>query len=398
MASGYVQSPVPLLGKFILLNKQFGRALVHDAMDAQVMVYKGELLEEIFDNVDGGSGHVLVTLISLDRKDIIVECDSRDLQEIGSYGVSLLRSVGDYEKRVELLNRLEDAYNFDEGAAVSVVLGYTLFPGVIRYHHGQCDGSFHGEYYFRCAPFSGAFVAIDRLYARHPGSRPRSQPDDEMDPIESLMKIEDEANQSSYLGFSPPAGSVGTQLLHSVRGQQTNPGFPPPMVPSYGPSYQRDTWPAFRNEVFFTGPPPPLQQPAGSVNLPTYSNRMVVPSYGPSYQRNTWPAFRNEVFFTGPPPLLQQPRSRSPARTVTPNKSISQSSDLTTAPSDIESITKEYERLKKERICKVCLVRDSQMIFHPCGHLVCCSQCSAEVQTCPVCRAVIAQKSRVYLA
>ncbi|OQV21122.1 26S protease regulatory subunit 6A [Hypsibius exemplaris] len=79
-------------------------------------------------------------------------------------------------------------------------------------------------------------------------------------------------------------------------------------------------------------------------------------------------------------------------------KEAAETEAASVVPSDIESLTKEYERLKKERICKVCLVRDSQMIFHPCGHLVCCSQCSAEVQTCPVCRAVIVQKSRVYLA
>ncbi|OQV21146.1 Ubiquitin carboxyl-terminal hydrolase CYLD [Hypsibius exemplaris] len=250
MASDYVQSPAPLLRKFILLNKQFGRALVHDAMDARVMVYKGELLEEIFDNVDGGSGHVLVTLISLDRKDIIVECDPRDLQEIGSYGVSLLRSVGDYEKRVELLkkNRLEDAYDFDEGADVTVLLGDMLFPGVIRYRgtlqgrgsgiffgvelpdhpgHGQCDGSFHGEYYFRCAPLSGAFVAIDRLYARHPGSRPRSQPNDEMDysATNDLLRRGLTVNPSA-----PPSNRTYEQSVNQATNRDGNrPSFDQPV-------------------------------------------------------------------------------------------------------------------------------------------------------------------------
>ena len=63
----------------------------------------------------------------------------------------------------------------------------------------------------------------------------------------------------------------------------------------------------------------------------------------------------------------------------------------------VASLTKEYERLKQERMCKVCLVQESRTIFHPCGHLVCCAPCSDEVRTCPVCRAVILQKSRAYL-
>ncbi|GAV04442.1 hypothetical protein RvY_14716-2 [Ramazzottius varieornatus] len=68
------------------------------------------------------------------------------------------------------------------------------------------------------------------------------------------------------------------------------------------------------------------------------------------------------------------------------------------SPADVESIAKEYERLKTERICKVCLDADSQMVFQPCGHLVCCVSCSSKMTSCPVCRTTISSRSRIYLS
>lgn len=67
-------------------------------------------------------------------------------------------------------------------------------------------------------------------------------------------------------------------------------------------------------------------------------------------------------------------------------------------PSDVESLARAYERLKKERVCKVCLDKDSQMVFQPCGHLVCCVSCSSKLDSCPVCRAIITTRSRIYLS
>ncbi|XP_038638560.1 E3 ubiquitin-protein ligase LRSAM1 isoform X3 [Scyliorhinus canicula] len=46
--------------------------------------------------------------------------------------------------------------------------------------------------------------------------------------------------------------------------------------------------------------------------------------------------------------------------------------------------------------CVVCLERESQMIFLPCGHVCCCQTCGTELHTCPLCRKVIEQKIRMY--
>ncbi|XP_067868850.1 LOW QUALITY PROTEIN: E3 ubiquitin-protein ligase LRSAM1 [Heterodontus francisci] len=46
--------------------------------------------------------------------------------------------------------------------------------------------------------------------------------------------------------------------------------------------------------------------------------------------------------------------------------------------------------------CVVCMERESQMIFLPCGHVCCCQTCGTELHACPLCRKDIEQKIRMY--
>uniref|UniRef100_A0A8D2CW79 E3 ubiquitin-protein ligase LRSAM1 n=1 Tax=Sciurus vulgaris TaxID=55149 RepID=A0A8D2CW79_SCIVU len=46
--------------------------------------------------------------------------------------------------------------------------------------------------------------------------------------------------------------------------------------------------------------------------------------------------------------------------------------------------------------CVVCLEREAQMVFLPCGHVCCCQQCCLPLRTCPLCRQEIAQSLRIY--
>jgi hypothetical protein len=47
--------------------------------------------------------------------------------------------------------------------------------------------------------------------------------------------------------------------------------------------------------------------------------------------------------------------------------------------------------------CKVCWEEDSQAAFVPCGHAATCWNCSAKVRKCPICRAPITERIRIYL-
>lgn len=45
--------------------------------------------------------------------------------------------------------------------------------------------------------------------------------------------------------------------------------------------------------------------------------------------------------------------------------------------------------LKDRMTCNICLDKEKDILFLPCGHVVCCSQCSESVNVCPTCRADI---------
>ncbi|XP_077331283.1 E3 ubiquitin-protein ligase LRSAM1 isoform X1 [Lithobates pipiens] len=46
--------------------------------------------------------------------------------------------------------------------------------------------------------------------------------------------------------------------------------------------------------------------------------------------------------------------------------------------------------------CVVCMEREAQSIFIPCGHVCCCTNCGDALHACPLCRRDIAQRIRIY--
>lgn len=53
---------------------------------------------------------------------------------------------------------------------------------------------------------------------------------------------------------------------------------------------------------------------------------------------------------------------------------------------DIEKMKADIDTFISEKTCKVCLEEDSNRVFLPCGHLVCCKSCSDQIRDCPICR------------
>ncbi|PAA92233.1 hypothetical protein BOX15_Mlig032757g1 [Macrostomum lignano] len=89
---------------------------------------------------------------------------------------------------------------------------------------------------------------------------------------------------------------------------------------------------------------------------------------------------------------------------------VSQHDVLTVRSMDIETFREsELHRLRSSsafgepeespetdwRTCKVCMVHRINVILLDCGHLCCCSRCSANLQTCPICRKVIRAEAPV---
>jgi hypothetical protein len=49
----------------------------------------------------------------------------------------------------------------------------------------------------------------------------------------------------------------------------------------------------------------------------------------------------------------------------------------------------EYEEDKDEADCKICFSKQRAVVFLPCGHYVCCSNCGLKLTKCPMCRMAI---------
>jgi len=64
---------------------------------------------------------------------------------------------------------------------------------------------------------------------------------------------------------------------------------------------------------------------------------------------------------------------------------------------ELLSLLGDYEKLKEERTCKICMDAESSVVFLPCGHIVCCSSCAPVLRTCPICRSYIKGSVRAYM-
>lgn len=62
-----------------------------------------------------------------------------------------------------------------------------------------------------------------------------------------------------------------------------------------------------------------------------------------------------------------------------------------------EQILEENRKLKEDRLCKICLDKDKEIIFVPCGHYVACLDCGLGFEKCPVCRAKIISIVKTYM-
>lgn len=64
----------------------------------------------------------------------------------------------------------------------------------------------------------------------------------------------------------------------------------------------------------------------------------------------------------------------------------------------LDKLLEENQRLKENRICKICLDNRSDVLFLPCGHMVSCPQCAPALVKCPVCRKQINGHVKTFLS
>jgi len=52
----------------------------------------------------------------------------------------------------------------------------------------------------------------------------------------------------------------------------------------------------------------------------------------------------------------------------------------------VEHLKKTIRESDRKRECKICLDKESDVVFLPCSHITCCFVCSLQIPTCPICR------------
>ncbi len=87
------------------------------------------------------------------------------------------------------------------------------------------------------------------------------------------------------------------------------------------------------------------------------------------------------------------------AASATPSPSnFFEESAIEGSATEKKTLLEENRALKDQRMCKVCMDAEVNIVFLPCGHLVCCSNCAPALRNCAVCRELIRGTVRTYLS
>ena len=62
------------------------------------------------------------------------------------------------------------------------------------------------------------------------------------------------------------------------------------------------------------------------------------------------------------------------------------------------ALEEENRKLKEARTCRVCMDKEINIVFLPCGHLSTCEMCSKSLSHCPICSNVIRGTVKTFLA
>ena len=66
--------------------------------------------------------------------------------------------------------------------------------------------------------------------------------------------------------------------------------------------------------------------------------------------------------------------------------------------STLHALEYETQRLRDSRLCKQCKSNEVNVVFLPCGHLICCDQCAVMIKKCLMCQTTVANTVKTYLS
>jgi len=98
-----------------------------------------------------------------------------------------------------------------------------------------------------------------------------------------------------------------------------------------------------------------------------------------------------ETEFVAPPQRSEAEKAEQPKSAEAENMDIEE-------PKNPKQLEDEMQRLRDQRLCKVCFVNESNVAFLPCGHLICCVNCVPSLKDCPYCRQPITGTLKTYMS
>lgn len=90
--------------------------------------------------------------------------------------------------------------------------------------------------------------------------------------------------------------------------------------------------------------------------------------------------------------VTTDPKSEDPILT------LSEFDEQPTGTDESLRFIEENRRLRDARTCKVCMDAEVNTVLLPCGHLVCCTDCSTLIGACPICRVLIKGTVKTFLS
>jgi len=96
-----------------------------------------------------------------------------------------------------------------------------------------------------------------------------------------------------------------------------------------------------------------------------------------------------------PPPPKDEPEEKT--EDVAPTEAP-MNMDTSSNGADAKSLEEENLKLKEQRLCKICMDEEVNIVLLPCGHLVSCVKCAPALRNCPICRNGIKGTVRTFMA
>ncbi|XP_064204254.1 E3 ubiquitin-protein ligase MYLIP-A [Anguilla rostrata] len=103
---------------------------------------------------------------------------------------------------------------------------------------------------------------------------------------------------------------------------------------------------------------------------------------------------RRALYNAGVVDLMTRAGERSPSRS--PLRASDGRQDCGSCRQSL-ALQEKLQKLREALLCVLCCEEEIDSAFCPCGHMVCCRTCAAQLQLCPVCRSEVEHVQHVYL-